>query len=141
GMQFQANYTFSKALTDFNAFRAIDAQLDNANFRVERAPADYNQTHAFKLNHYIPLPAGKGHRLNSRNAFINRAIEGWGVSGFLTIYSGSPVSVLSARGTLNRSARSAQNTVDTTLTHSQLRDATGLFMTGNGPYWINPSYI
>jgi hypothetical protein len=141
GFQFQANYTFGKALTDSNAFRALDAQLDNASSRVERARADYDQTHAFKLNHYMPVPLGPGHRLNSGNRFVNRIIEGWGLSGFLTIYSGSPVSVLSARGTLNRSARSGQNTVDTNMTLGQLKNITGLFMTGNGPYWINPANV
>ncbi|HUQ90144.1 MAG TPA: TonB-dependent receptor [Bryobacteraceae bacterium] len=141
GFQFQANYTFSKALTDSNAFRALDAQLDNASSSVERARADYDQTHAFKLNHYVPLPIGSGHRLSSRNGVVKRIIDGWGLSGFLAIYSGSPVSVLSARGTLNRAARSSQNTVDTILTGSQLKEITGLFMTGNGPSWINPDHV
>jgi len=141
GMQFQANYTFSKALTDSNAFRGLDAQLDNASYFVEKARADYDQTHAFKLNHYVPLPFGQGQRFNSGNRLLNRIAGGWGLSGFLAIYSGSPVSVLSARGTLNRAARSAQNTVDTNMTLSQLKEVTGLFMTGNGPYWIDPSRV
>ena len=141
GFQFQANYTFSKALTDSNAFRSLDAQLDNASSRIERSPADYDQRHAFKLNHYIPLPLGEGHRFGSGNRLVSRIAGGWGLSGFLAIYNGSPVSVLSARGTVNRGARSGQNTVDTTLTHDQLREITGLFMTGNGPYWIDPSHV
>jgi hypothetical protein len=51
------------------------------------------------------------------------------------------VGVRSSRGTLNRGARSTENTVDTNLTYGQLREITGLFMTGNGPYWIEPSHI
>ncbi len=59
----------------------------------------------------------------------------------MIIQSGSPVSILSARGTLNRTARSGQNTVDTTANLDQLKAATGLFMTGNGPYFVDPSHI
>ena len=112
GMQFQANYTFGKALTDAYALRGLDAQLDNANSAIERARADFDLTHAFKLNHYIPLPFGKGQRWHFGNGVLNKIIEGWGLTGFLVIQSGNPVSILSARGTLNRGARSGQNTVD-----------------------------
>jgi len=49
------------------------------------------------------------------------------------------VSILSARGTLNRGARSGQNTVDTAATFDQLSTLTGTFMTGNGPSWWNPA--
>jgi len=88
GFQSQANYTFSRALTNTFAQRAS----------------------------------------------LDRVIDGWALSGFLAIYSGNPVGVFSARGTLNRGARSAQNTVGTPLTSSQLNDITGLFTRGAGPY-------
>ncbi len=82
--------------------------------RKARAPFDL--THAFKLNHYVPLPFGPGRKYNSDNALIQRIIGGWGASGFLVIQSGPPISILSNRGTLNRGARSTDlNTVDTTL--------------------------
>jgi hypothetical protein len=68
-------------------------------------------------------------------------LDGWALSGIGVIQTGSPVSIFSGRGTLNRGARSANNTVDTTATISQLHAITGLFMTGNGPYWINPANI
>jgi hypothetical protein len=139
--QFQANYTFSKALTDANAFRGLDPQIDNASPTVERARADYDLTHTFKFNHYIPLPIGTGHRFNSSNAVLKRVLDGWALSGFGVIQTGSPVSILSVRGTINRGARSGQNTVDTNATLDQLHQYTGLFMTGNGPYWLDPSHI
>ena len=141
GFQFQANYTYSKALTDANALRGLDPQLDNASPTVERARADFDLTHVFKLNYYAPLPIGKGHALHSNNAIAKRVIDGWALSGFAVLQTGSPVSILSARGTLNRGARSGLNSVDTSATIDQLHDYTGLFMTGNGPYWIDPSHI
>lgn len=72
---------------------------------------------------------------------MSRLIDGWGLSGFLALYSGNPVAIYSARGTLNRAARSGYNTVDTPDTIGQLRALSGLFMTGNGPYWFNPANI
>lgn len=141
GLQFQANYTFGKVLSDAFALRGLDPQLDNANPGVERARADFDLTHAFKLNHYVPLPFGKGHKFAPRNSVVNKVAEGWGLAGFLVIQSGSPVSILSARGTLNRGARSGQNTVDTNMTTSQLKDITGVYKTGNGVYWLNPANV
>lgn len=141
GFQFQANYTFGKALTDSFQQRGIDAQLDNNSPRLERARANFDQTHAFKLNHYIPLPLGAGKRFNFHNRFLNRVIGDWGLSGFLALYSGNPVAIYSARGTLNRGARSGFNTVDTPDTLGQLQKLSGVFMTGNGPYWFNPANI
>jgi len=69
---------------------------------------------------------------------IDRIVGGWTYSGFLRIESGPPVSILSARGTLNRGSRSGQNTVDTNLSLDQLKAITGLYMTGNGPYFVKP---
>lgn len=141
GMQLQANYTFSKALSDAEATRGLEPQLDNLNPAIEKARSPFDLTHAFKLNHYVPLPFGPGHRWTSSNGFVNRLMEGWGLSGFLLIQSGPPVSILSSRGTLNRAARSGNNTVDTTMTLSELQNITGLYMTGKGPYFIDPKYI
>jgi hypothetical protein len=141
GVWFQANYVFSKALTDSNALRGLDAVLDNANPKLERARADYDLTHTFRVNYYYPVPIGAGHAFSSANPVLKRVLDGWGLSGFAVIQTGSPVSILSARGTLNRGARSANNTVDTTATIPQLQAASGLIMTGNGPYWINPANI
>jgi hypothetical protein len=140
-VQFQANYTFSKALTDAFSLRGWDAQLDNNNRRLERARADFDLTHSFKLNYFVPIPVGAGHRLNSSNPVLGTLLTGWATGGFAMIQSGNPVSILSGRGTLNRTARSGQNTVDTSLTLSQLKARTGVFMTGDGPYWFDPKNI
>jgi hypothetical protein len=142
GIQFQANYTFSKALSDAEATRGLEAQLDNSNPKIEKARSPFDLTHAFKLNHYVPLPFGPGRRWNPNNQVLRRVAEGWGMSGFLIIQSGPPLSILSNRGTLNRGARSTNlNTVDTSLTLDQLKGITGLYMTGNGPYLIDPAHV
>lgn len=140
GYQFQVNYTFSKVLTDATALRGLDPALDNKNLRLERSRAPWDNTHAFKANHVWALPFGNGHKLAFKP--LNRLIGGWSLAGFLTIQSGSPISIFSARGTYNRGARSGNNTVDTTLTSGQLAsDVFGFYMTGDGPYFINPKNI
>ena len=68
-------------------------------------------------------------------------LGGWALSGFWTVHSGAPISILSARGTLNRGVAIRTEYRDTTYTLSQLQAISGLFMTGNGPYFINPSAI
>ena len=141
GITIQANYTFSKSLSDALAVRGLEAQLDNNNSKIEKARTPFDTTQSFKLNHFIPLPAGPGHSFDAHNRFFNRIIGGWGLGGYLRIESGAPVSILSARGTLNRGARSGNNTVDTNLTLSQLKNITGTFKTGNSVYWIDPNYI
>jgi hypothetical protein len=148
GIQLQANYTFSKALSDAEATRGLEAILDNNNFSLEKARSPFDLTHAFKLNHHIPLPFGRGRRFAPASAFLDRIVGGWAMSGFLLIQSGPPVSIEAGtgtagvgRGTLNRGARSSNNTVDTTLTLPQLRDATGLYKTGNGVFFIDPRHI
>lgn len=140
GMQFQANYTFGKSLSDALEQRGLDPILDSHNPGLEKARSPFDTTHAFKLNHSIPLPFGGGHRLHW-NRYGDRVIGGWTYSGFLRIESGPPISVLSARGTLNRGSRSGQNTVDTNLTLDQLKAITGVYKTGNGPYFIDPAHI
>ena len=48
GIQFQANYTFSKVLSDTGVLRGLEALLDNNNPRLERARSIFDLTHALK---------------------------------------------------------------------------------------------
>ncbi|MCC7157051.1 MAG: TonB-dependent receptor [Bryobacterales bacterium] len=142
GVHLQANYTFSKAISTAAAFRGLEAQLDNNNRSLERARSPYDLAHAFKLNHYVPLPFGKGQRFDPGNRLVNFLAGGWALSGFLIIQSGQPVSVLSNRGTLNRGPRSTGvATANTIANGDELRETTGLFKNGNGVYWIDPRHI
>jgi len=142
GVQFQANYTFSKSFSNAELVRGLEPQLDNASPSIEKARSPFDLTHAFKLNHYVPLPFGPGRKYNPGNGLMQRIIAGWGASGFLVIQSGPPVSIFSNRGTLNRGSRSnGLNTVDTPLTLSQLKNITGLYKTGDGVFFIDPKYI
>lgn len=141
-VQLQASYTYSKALSDTSVERGLDAQLDNNNHSIERARAPWDLTHSFKLNHYVPLPFGDGRKWNPSNSIVRRLASGWALSGFLTVQSGNPISILDgSRGTLNRGARSGQNTANSTATLSQLRSYMGVLKGGSSVYYFSPSII
>jgi hypothetical protein len=83
GLQFQADYTFSKALT--NAAGAFgNNQSDLTSWRTLRdKELDYmrsnqDQTHRFVFNSIYDLPFGRGRRyLSSANGFVDRVLGGW----------------------------------------------------------------
>ncbi|HKX31182.1 MAG TPA: hypothetical protein VJ302_26065, partial [Blastocatellia bacterium] len=145
GVTFQANYTFSKTLSDSvagsnNAFQnRNEALLDLNNPQLERARAPFDVAHVIKGNFVYQLPLGPGHRLGVKH--LGRLLSGWSVSSIITKQSGTPFSVLSGRGTLNRAAQSAGNTANSNLSGSQLNDLFQVRMTPSGPYFLDASAI
>jgi hypothetical protein len=144
GFGFQANYVFSKVLSDSQNNQQTDFEplLDMNNAKIEKARVPgMTNTHVFKANFNYDLPFGGRHRL-SGNPLLNKVIGNWNMAGIFTLQSGSAFSILDgARGTLNRAARSTYNTVDTTLTLPQLQNLFQTRMTGNGPYYVAASAI
>jgi hypothetical protein len=145
GLQAQFSYTFGKVLSNTTGDSQAGAEplLDNANPSLEKARSPYDLTHVFKANYYYELPYGKGKRW-SGNAVMNTVLGGWAVAGIWSYQSGSPYSILSGYGTLNRAARSSStNTASVVgMTMDQLASLTsGVYMTGSGPYFLSPTLI
>jgi hypothetical protein len=144
GFGFQANYVFSKVLSDSQNNQQTDFEplLDMNNAKIEKARVPgMTNTHVFKANFNYDLPFGDHHRLGG-NALVNKVIGNWNVAGIFTLESGSAFSILDgARGTLNRAARSTYNTVNTNLTLPQLQNLFQVRMTGAGPYYVASSAI
>lgn len=142
GFYFQANYVWSKNMSD----AAGDAQtrfepfldINNGGIEYSRTPFDLRQQ--FKLNSAWDIPIGKGRKIDAGKVG-NFIAGGWTVSTFVTVNSGSPFSIFSGRGTLNRTARSGLNTVVTNLTVSQLESLMKLRVEPDGPYWFSPALI
>ena len=127
GLQFQANYSFSKVLTDSSGTQVrFDPFLDIQQPSLERARATFDLNHVFKANVVWRLPFQSKDRLR----------QGWTVASILTWQSGAPFSILSGRGTLNRTGRSGQNTATTSLTKAQLDHIVQFRMTDDGPFSI-----
>jgi hypothetical protein len=141
GLSFEANYTFSKVLSDADGDSQSRIQhfLDLNNPGIERSRANFDLTHMIKADGSYDLPFGKGHRLSYRP--LDRVIGGWTFGSIMVWQSGAPFSILSGRGTLNRAARSFYNTADTALTGPQLGSIVKYQMTGNGPMIITQSAI
>jgi hypothetical protein len=145
GLAGQFSYTFGKSLSNTagDSQTGLEPNLDNNNPQQEWARSPYDIRHAFKANYNYELPFGKGKKW-SGNRVTNAVLGNWSVSGIWSYQAGSPFSVLSTYGTLNRQARSnATNTASVNgTTLGQLAPLMqGLFMTGTGPYFVSPSII
>lgn len=139
GIQFQTNYVFSKVLSDAagNTQTNVEPFLDIRNTKIERArPADIDITHSLKFNGVYELPLGKGHRLDFKNGVLSRLTSGWNMGGIITKQSGPPFSVLSGRGTLNRSGQSGNNTATSLIDKDGLNHIFQLNNTPNGPFIV-----
>jgi hypothetical protein len=141
GLSFEANYTFSKVLSDGDGDlqTRFQAFLDLNNPKLERSRANFDLNHMIKADGYYELPFGEGHNLHCKP--LDRVIGGWTMGAVMLWQSGAPFSILSSYGTLNRAARSYYNGANTTLGGAALRSIVHFQMTGNGPVEIAPSAI
>jgi hypothetical protein len=142
GLSLEANYTFSKVLSDGDGDlqARFQAFLDFNNPSLERSRANFDLTHMVKADGFYELPLGEGHVLHFKPA-IDRIVGGWRLGSTMVWQSGAPFSILSERGTLNREARSYYNTAVTWLNQSELSKVVKFEMTGNGPLMVAPSTI
>ncbi|CAN5341531.1 hypothetical protein BH10ACI3_BH10ACI3_21270 [soil metagenome] len=143
GLYLQANYTFSKELTDAigTGQTRVEPFLDNNNRGLDYARADYDQTHVININALYELPFGRNHRWLNENKWLDYLVGGWQVGGVLRIASGAPITFLDPTGTLNRTGRAARQTALTNLTDGQLKNLVGRFITPCGVYFINPQVL
>jgi len=152
GWYYQVNYTWSKAFTNAEQAQAeFSPYLDNAVGDVlEKKRLNQDVHHVFKANAVYELPFGPGQRWLDKSGFAGKVFGGWQISGIAQFRTGRPItfgtgdgSANSSRGTLNRSARSGNNTPNTTLTLSELQARVGLFhdpKTGL-PLLVDPTLI
>jgi hypothetical protein len=145
GLQFQADYTFSKAMT--NAGGAFGSQSDLTSFRTlrdmsldyTRSPQD--QSHRFVANGLYDLPIGRGRNYwSSANGFVDRLVGGWTLGGILTWQSRPPFYITSNRSTVNQ-FNAANNPADLLIPFEEFKKHIGLFRHETGVYFINPEIL
>jgi hypothetical protein len=155
GWYYQVNYTWSKAFTNADqAQTEFSPYLDLTQGDVlEKKRIVQDVTHVFKGNAVYELPFGSGKRFLNGGGFSNKLLGGWQVSGLVQIRTGRPISFIAGagtagspyRGTVNRSARSTNNTAVnvTNLSIQDLQGMTGLFYspTTTLPLLFNPQLI
>jgi hypothetical protein len=147
GLQFQADYTFSKSLTD-----ATDAagnnQSDLVNFRTLRnTHLDYrrsnqDQTHRFIFNSVYDLPFGKGrHFMGGSHGVVNQLIGGWTVGSIVSWQGRPPFFVAAGRSTFN-SFNTGNNPAQLVgISFADFKNALGVFRTPAGVFFINPNLL
>jgi hypothetical protein len=151
GLFLQANYTFQKTLDNISPGNPglnsedqtrVAPFLDNQNQHLDYGRADFDQTHVFNFNAVYDLPFGKGkHFFSDSGGAVDRLVGGWQLGGILRINTGTPLTIVDPRGTLNRAGRSANQTAVTSLTNNQINDLVGVFNQNGIVYYINPSVI
>lgn len=144
GLYLQGNYTYSKAYTDYEGGQTnFQGLLDlGSKVAVEKQRIVNDITHVFKANGVYELPFGRGKRFLNGSNFAGRFFGGWSLNGIMRLQSGEPISIVSARGTLNRAGRSGKNAAISTLTASQLQALTGRFKDSQGrPIMFDPSLL
>lgn len=131
-LQFQANYTFARAITDANLPSVIngdDPFRDPANHRLDRGPSVYDIRHAFKTNFVYQIPTG--------HLPLQPFINGWSVSTILLAQSGLPFSILAS----NPNNFNGYDTATSILNGGDLNHIVSFNMTPSGPSIIAPSAI
>ena len=97
GLYFQANYTFSKNLTDAigTTQQLFEPYLDNNNKHLDYQRADFDQTHVFNFNGIYQLPFGKGKMFFNKGGLSDMIFGGFELSGLMQWTSGAPRGLLS----------------------------------------------
>jgi Carboxypeptidase regulatory-like domain len=99
GIQFQANYTWAKDMTDADSVwntGATNPQNPNC-IKCEYAPAAYNVVQRFVANFEYDLPFG---HLDALSRLPKRLTNGWEMLGIFQAQTGYPFTVSSPYGTL-----------------------------------------
>jgi hypothetical protein len=105
GLLVQANYTYGKALGEEEGAgqEMVDSYRTLTDLRVEKRRLSFDITHVFRSSGLYELPFGPGRKfLNSANGFISRVVERWQVGVIYNVFSGDPISLTSARSSLNQ---------------------------------------
>ena len=105
GLNFGANYTWSKLLGDLND---VGAALGNENGPfsnyysrgTDYGPQSNDVTHRVSLNSYYELPFGPGKHWLATNAF-GQVIGGWSLGIVGTIQTGAPITVITQTNSCN----------------------------------------
>ncbi len=145
GIMGQMNYTFSHTRSNSTGGTSqsrYEPYMDNARPQLDAGRSAYNLTHIVNANLIFDLPFGQGKRWVNEGGVTNAIVGGWQLSGVFHYQSGSPVNMVSTRGTFNKSGRSGNNTAVTNMSVDEISNLFGVFKQPNGNiYWIDPKVI
>jgi hypothetical protein len=143
GVMGQVNYTLSDSRSNSAGTSQVRFEpfLDNARPELNEGRTPFHVTHVMNANVIAELPFGAGKRWLNRGGMAERLAGGWQASTIVRWQSGSPFSILSRRGTFNRTSRSANQTARSTLSASDIKEHLGVHEANGSLYWIDPALI
>ncbi|HXF04096.1 MAG TPA: TonB-dependent receptor [Blastocatellia bacterium] len=143
GLYLQANYTFSKAITDSEGSQStLESFRTLRNPRLDRHRSGFDQTHRFIANFLYELPVGPGRRFWSGGpGVIRKVIEGWSVGSIINWQSRPPIAVFSGRSTFNNFNPELNPAQLVGISFEEFKKNFGIFRTGSGVFFINPALL
>jgi hypothetical protein len=145
GLQFQADYTWSKAMLEGDAQgnnQADQAQpLTLRNLSLDHRRSSADQTQRFVGNTVYDLPIGKGQAfLGGANGILDRIIGHWTLGGIVTWSTGVPFYITSGRTTVNQFTAGIGAQL-TGISFADFKKDVGLFKVPGGTLFINPAIL
>jgi hypothetical protein len=104
GLTLQANYTWSKALSDLsnlNDQSASDNYYTLRNRNLDKGPTPFDLRHVFMAYWTYQLPFGKNRPFLNSGGMLDRIAGGWTVSGIHRLHSGASYRLTGNRNTFN----------------------------------------
>jgi hypothetical protein len=144
GLQMQASYTLSKALTDTDGGgqSTLEQYRTFRNLSLDKHRAGFDQTHRFIGNFIYELPFGTGRRfLNDGIPVLGKVIEGWQVGSIISYQTGGPIGIFAGRSTFNQFNTGLNPAVLVGMTAEQFRDSVGIFKTPAGVFFFDPNLL
>jgi len=143
GVLGQINYTLSNTRTNSlgTTQERFEPFLDNARPQLDEGRSEFHVTHVMNANAVVDLPFGAGRRWLNRGGFWNWMFGDWQTGAIVHWQSGAPISILSQRGTFNRTARSYHQTARSSLSAKELKKLLGVRELDGILYWIDPKVI
>jgi hypothetical protein len=143
GLQLQANYTFSKALSDSDGGgqSTLEQYLTWRNLGLDKHRTTFDQPHRFIANFIYELPFGTGRRwLNSGAAPLRKLVEGWQAGSIINIQSGNPIFITSGRSTFNQFTGNIGAQLSGA-SFDDFKNKAGVFKLPSGVVYFDPSLL
>jgi hypothetical protein len=105
GLQFLANYTISKTISDADVGGAswlggFYSFIDPNNLKLERSVSEYDIPQVLTLSYVWQLPVGRGKHWGANwHPALNAVLGGWQTNGMWRFDNGQPVALSSSGGT------------------------------------------
>jgi len=147
GVQFDANYTWSKTLGTLAGNSGNDwlgnyTTFSLRNLRSSYLPATYDLHHVVHLNATADLPFGHGKADLNNNAVLDKIVGGWNVGTIATIQSGFPFRITGGYNTFNTQADGGVVLLNGA-TPSQIQSSVGVHRIPGATFvtLIDPKYL